>query len=363
MYRMTEKVSSYEGYEDEIYRSPGPGYGKVYHEPSGADQLHVSGKKGRGHQHWSKSSKLDFYLDSDDEGYRSSGSTVGLVDFHNNQNVIAARKGKERGSASSKALPPYQTVVINVLTQCDECVRKVKKAVARAEGVESISVDMNLKRITVKGPIDPQKVLKRASKTGKSVELLSLKGSSIKSAPLYEQQAARSDCLNLKQDYFHDPSDQTPQKSATDRYHHSSGDKFKKTLENNQQMKGVRFNLTPGEESRNIGKRAMKKNGIQYKQGSVGNTKEKLEYEPPESPEMHPYSSDHYIQYSKGERMTQDSEYYQRPGGQKFKQKRADHDTQSTAGEIFKQNLTYPASRDDGSYIFSDENANNCCVM
>ncbi|EFJ05405.1 hypothetical protein SELMODRAFT_9124, partial [Selaginella moellendorffii] len=60
-----------------------------------------------------------------------------------------------------------QTLVFKVQVHCDACMGKVKKAIASIEGVESISVDLKQKRITVTGHFDQQKLLKRVAKTGK----------------------------------------------------------------------------------------------------------------------------------------------------------------------------------------------------
>ncbi|XP_002992925.2 copper transport protein ATX1 [Selaginella moellendorffii] len=72
-----------------------------------------------------------------------------------------------------------ESVVLKVQINCNCCARKVKKAIGQVEGVESITVDLTQKKVTVTGSFDSSKVVKQiAKKTGKNVELAGAKDSS-----------------------------------------------------------------------------------------------------------------------------------------------------------------------------------------
>ncbi|XP_071716280.1 heavy metal-associated isoprenylated plant protein 20-like [Rutidosis leptorrhynchoides] len=64
-----------------------------------------------------------------------------------------------------------QIVEIKVKMDCDGCVRKVKSAASSSKGVKSVEVDQSKSRVTVKGYVDPKKVLKKIQETGKKAEM------------------------------------------------------------------------------------------------------------------------------------------------------------------------------------------------
>ncbi|KAI3419898.1 HMA domain-containing protein [Psidium guajava] len=60
-----------------------------------------------------------------------------------------------------------QTVVLNVGMSCEGCVGAVKRVLGKMEGVESFDIDLKEQKVTVKGNVQPDAVLKTVSKTGK----------------------------------------------------------------------------------------------------------------------------------------------------------------------------------------------------
>uniref|UniRef100_A0A0C9RSX7 TSA: Wollemia nobilis Ref_Wollemi_Transcript_14378_1013 transcribed RNA sequence n=1 Tax=Wollemia nobilis TaxID=56998 RepID=A0A0C9RSX7_9CONI len=64
-----------------------------------------------------------------------------------------------------------QTVELKVRMDCDGCETKVRKALESMSGVSSVEVNRKMQKVTVNGYLDPGKVLKRAKRTGKRVEI------------------------------------------------------------------------------------------------------------------------------------------------------------------------------------------------
>ncbi|XP_078432689.1 uncharacterized protein LOC144704227 [Wolffia australiana] len=61
-----------------------------------------------------------------------------------------------------------QVVVLRVSLHCQGCAGKVKKHISKMEGVTSFSVDLEAKRVTVKGHVSPERVLESVSKVKKA---------------------------------------------------------------------------------------------------------------------------------------------------------------------------------------------------
>ncbi|XP_030448045.1 heavy metal-associated isoprenylated plant protein 21-like [Syzygium oleosum] len=74
-------------------------------------------------------------------------------------------------STTRKKRKPMQTVEIKVKMDCDGCERRVKSAVSSMKGVKSVEVTRKQSRVTVRGHVEPSKVLKRVKSTGKKAEL------------------------------------------------------------------------------------------------------------------------------------------------------------------------------------------------
>lgn len=60
-----------------------------------------------------------------------------------------------------------QTVVLKVAMTCQGCVGAVKRVLGKMEGVESYDINLEEKKVTVTGNIQPEAVLQTVSKTGK----------------------------------------------------------------------------------------------------------------------------------------------------------------------------------------------------
>ncbi|KAJ3701684.1 hypothetical protein LUZ61_005389 [Rhynchospora tenuis] len=60
-----------------------------------------------------------------------------------------------------------ETVVLKVGMTCEGCVGAVKRVLGKMQGVESFDVDLKEQKVTVKGNVTPDDVLKTVSKTGK----------------------------------------------------------------------------------------------------------------------------------------------------------------------------------------------------
>ncbi|KZV32999.1 copper transport protein CCH-like [Dorcoceras hygrometricum] len=51
---------------------------------------------------------------------------------------------------------------------CQGCVGAVKRVLGKLEGVESFDIDIEKQKVTVKGNVQPDAVLRTVSKTGKA---------------------------------------------------------------------------------------------------------------------------------------------------------------------------------------------------
>ncbi|KAJ0557316.1 putative heavy metal-associated domain, HMA, heavy metal-associated domain superfamily [Helianthus annuus] len=63
-----------------------------------------------------------------------------------------------------------QTVVLKVGMSCGGCAGAVKRVLSNMEGVETFDIDLEQKKVTVKGNIEPDAVFQTVSKTGKKTE-------------------------------------------------------------------------------------------------------------------------------------------------------------------------------------------------
>nr|ACC95537.1 copper chaperone protein [Knorringia sibirica] len=61
-----------------------------------------------------------------------------------------------------------QTVVLKVEMTCQGCVGAVQRVLGKMEGVESFDVNLEEKKVTVNGNVDPEAVLQKVSKTGRA---------------------------------------------------------------------------------------------------------------------------------------------------------------------------------------------------
>lgn len=61
-----------------------------------------------------------------------------------------------------------QTVELKVQMTCSGCVGAVKRVLDRMDGVKSYDVNLEEKKVTVVGDLEPRAVLEKVAKTGKA---------------------------------------------------------------------------------------------------------------------------------------------------------------------------------------------------
>ncbi|PWA65251.1 heavy metal transport/detoxification superfamily protein [Artemisia annua] len=117
--------------------------------------------------------------------------------------VTSTRKSKRK---------PFETVEIKVKMDCDGCERRVKNACNSVSGVKSVEVNRKQSRVTVKGYVEPKKVLKSVQSTGKKAEMWPYVPYNLVSYPYapqaYDKKAPSGYVKNVPQ-AFHDPNTPT----------------------------------------------------------------------------------------------------------------------------------------------------------
>ncbi|CAI9770091.1 unnamed protein product [Fraxinus pennsylvanica] len=90
---------------------------------------------------------------------------VSTTDHRRSIDVSALKKDKEKEHQEvSSIAASYQVVVMRVSLHCQGCAGKVKKHLSKMEGVTSFSIDLESKRVTVRGHLSPSGVLESISK-------------------------------------------------------------------------------------------------------------------------------------------------------------------------------------------------------
>ncbi|CAO2206654.1 unnamed protein product [Urochloa humidicola] len=84
--------------------------------------------------------------------------------------VVSALAAASR-KRQSRNRKQFNTVELKVRMDCDGCELKVRNTLARMRGVESVEINRKQQKVTVKGFVEPQRVLRRAQSTKKRVEL------------------------------------------------------------------------------------------------------------------------------------------------------------------------------------------------
>ncbi|XP_004494359.1 uncharacterized protein [Cicer arietinum] len=82
----------------------------------------------------------------------------------------------EATPADQQVPPPgetlkYHTWVLKVLIHCDGCTKRVKKILQGIEGVYTTEIDSREHKVTVTGNVEAETLIKKLSRSGKSVEL------------------------------------------------------------------------------------------------------------------------------------------------------------------------------------------------
>ncbi|XP_072958030.1 heavy metal-associated isoprenylated plant protein 45-like isoform X1 [Typha angustifolia] len=62
------------------------------------------------------------------------------------------------------------TVELSVHMDCEGCERRVRKAISKLDGVDTVDIDMDKQKVTVTGYVDDRKVLKAVRRTGRKAE-------------------------------------------------------------------------------------------------------------------------------------------------------------------------------------------------
>ncbi|KAL6520462.1 hypothetical protein OROHE_017050 [Orobanche hederae] len=97
---------------------------------------------------------------------------------NNNNNKPQENKeeeeGKEKPKEGNKEEPPaIITVVLKIRMHCEACAQALQKRIGKIKGVESVTADVNNDQVTVKGVVDPDKLVNDIhKKTGKQASIV-----------------------------------------------------------------------------------------------------------------------------------------------------------------------------------------------
>ncbi|KAA8516299.1 hypothetical protein F0562_016592 [Nyssa sinensis] len=61
-------------------------------------------------------------------------------------------------------------VELLVHMDCEGCEKRVRRAISKLEGVDSLNIDMDMQKVTVTGYVDQRRVLKVVRRTGRKAE-------------------------------------------------------------------------------------------------------------------------------------------------------------------------------------------------
>ncbi|PNT29361.2 hypothetical protein POPTR_006G024800v4 [Populus trichocarpa] len=70
----------------------------------------------------------------------------------------------------SKLSNALSTVELLVHMDCEGCEKRIRRAISKIDGVDSLEIDMDKQKVTVKGYVDQRKVLKVVRRTGRRAE-------------------------------------------------------------------------------------------------------------------------------------------------------------------------------------------------
>ncbi|EAY74785.1 hypothetical protein EE612_003851 [Oryza sativa] len=117
---------------------------------------------------WFPHSNEDHHHLEEDEG---SSERRGLLRSHLEQ-VVPVTDLEDEPNASSSAVKEPKTVALKVSMHCHCCARKVEKQILKMEGVVSFKVELENKKVTVVGNVNPMEVLESICKVMKSAQIL-----------------------------------------------------------------------------------------------------------------------------------------------------------------------------------------------
>lgn len=78
--------------------------------------------------------------------------------------------GGARGNAAQGGMPE---VVLRVAMSCGGCSGAVERILSKTEGVDSFDIDLEAKKVTVRGSLEPSAVVEAVAKAGKATEIWS----------------------------------------------------------------------------------------------------------------------------------------------------------------------------------------------
>ncbi|WCJ26696.1 Heavy metal-associated isoprenylated plant protein 45 [Euphorbia peplus] len=73
-------------------------------------------------------------------------------------------------SGNSKLSNAMSIVELSVHMDCEGCEKRIRRAITKMDGVDSVEIDMDKQKVTVTGYVDHRKVLKVARRTGRKAE-------------------------------------------------------------------------------------------------------------------------------------------------------------------------------------------------
>ncbi|KAM1039479.1 hypothetical protein ACFX13_029529 [Malus domestica] len=74
-------------------------------------------------------------------------------------------------NGKSKHLSKAMSIVeLLVHMDCEGCEKRIRRAISKIEGVDSLEIDMDTQKVTVTGYVDQRKVLKVVRRTGRRAE-------------------------------------------------------------------------------------------------------------------------------------------------------------------------------------------------
>ncbi|XP_021683620.1 heavy metal-associated isoprenylated plant protein 45 [Hevea brasiliensis] len=73
-------------------------------------------------------------------------------------------------SGSSKLSNALSIVELSVHMDCEGCKKRIRRAISKMNGVDSLEIDMDKQKVTVTGYVDQRKVLKVVRRTGRRAE-------------------------------------------------------------------------------------------------------------------------------------------------------------------------------------------------
>ncbi|XP_062179448.1 protein SODIUM POTASSIUM ROOT DEFECTIVE 2-like [Phragmites australis] len=94
-----------------------------------------------------------------------------LLRSHLDRQIVPVADFGEEAKALAVHVEP-KTVALKVSMHCHGCARKVEKQVSKLQGVVSFKVELESKKVTVVGNVNPTEVLESICKVTKYAEIL-----------------------------------------------------------------------------------------------------------------------------------------------------------------------------------------------